>query len=319
PDPSYANATLTQRSKRHPSAQRTANLIFHTLKSYAIMLHRDNSLPPFIHPRTVSEGYDAEQVKLLTNCISLIRMLNTGTGTRKLFWKNVRLEFERVIAEYRLFSRWQIIAAMQALSLYVLIRLHEGETEHNNVDYVLQQAVFAVASYIASMGMICDVQSPNCIYGPQISWNDWIFEESARRIGIIYRIVAFVTNLDLSGLCPMSGDLLLSPLPARKTLWEAMTEETWDKESQRDNLHIIYGLAKNGDLVRVGGEFEEFHYCLDAILSVQGPSAEKPWREKRDWEEWCAGMDGLGGLVLFAASLTAEQGLGIPSLASRVS
>jgi hypothetical protein len=38
-------------------------------------------------------------------------------------------------------NKWELLAAMQALLIYVLIRLEEGETEHNNFDFLLGAAV----------------------------------------------------------------------------------------------------------------------------------------------------------------------------------
>lgn len=38
-------------------------------------------------------------------------------------------------------SKWELLAAMQALSIYVLIRLDEGETDYNNFDFLLITAV----------------------------------------------------------------------------------------------------------------------------------------------------------------------------------
>jgi len=33
--------------------------------------------------------------------------------------------------------KWELLAAMQALSIYIIIRLDEGETDHNNFDSLL--------------------------------------------------------------------------------------------------------------------------------------------------------------------------------------
>lgn len=47
-------------------------------------------------------------------------------------------------------NQWQLLAAMQALSIYVLIRVEEGETDFNNFDSVLIAAVivcFRLCSY----------------------------------------------------------------------------------------------------------------------------------------------------------------------------
>jgi len=44
-------------------------------------------------------------------------------------------------------DKWELLGAMQALSVYVLIRLDEGETEHNNVDHLLEKAVIVSLLY----------------------------------------------------------------------------------------------------------------------------------------------------------------------------
>jgi len=36
---------------------------------------------------------------------------------------------------------WELLAAMQALSIYLLIRLNEGESEFNNIDVLLMTTV----------------------------------------------------------------------------------------------------------------------------------------------------------------------------------
>lgn len=38
-------------------------------------------------------------------------------------------------------TKWELLAAMQALSIYILVRLDEGETEHNDFDFLLLEAV----------------------------------------------------------------------------------------------------------------------------------------------------------------------------------
>lgn len=38
-------------------------------------------------------------------------------------------------------NAWELLAGLQALSIYILIRLEEGETEHNNLDSMLQTMV----------------------------------------------------------------------------------------------------------------------------------------------------------------------------------
>jgi hypothetical protein len=92
--------SLIQRPKVGTGSQRTANLILHTLKSYPLMMLRYNTLPPFIHPGLISSDVEGNYMEPLTNCISLVQMISGGVqGSRKLFWKNVRLECERLCEE----------------------------------------------------------------------------------------------------------------------------------------------------------------------------------------------------------------------------
>jgi hypothetical protein len=100
--PTYNIRLLIPRPKMRTGTQKIANLILYTLKSYPLMIMRHNSLPPFIHSRWISSNSENNFMEPLTNCISLVRMINSGVqGSRKLFWKNVRMECERLCGEVR--------------------------------------------------------------------------------------------------------------------------------------------------------------------------------------------------------------------------
>lgn len=97
--PTYHLRSFNHRTRMNTGAQRTSNLILHTLKSYPMMLRRDNTLPPFVHPHLVSNEVQNNDMEPLTNCINLVHMLSSRFhGTRKLFWKNVRMECESLYA-----------------------------------------------------------------------------------------------------------------------------------------------------------------------------------------------------------------------------
>lgn len=97
--PTYNLRSFNYRTRLNTGAQRIAKLIFHTLKSYPIMISRDKRLPPFIHPYLVTEDAENSDMEPLTNCINLMHMLSSRfNGSRKLFWKNVRMECEILYA-----------------------------------------------------------------------------------------------------------------------------------------------------------------------------------------------------------------------------
>lgn len=92
--------SLILRPRLKSGAQRTAKLILHTLKSYPLMMLRHNTLPPFIHRYPISFDVENGHMEPLSNCISLVHMIsNRVQGSRKLFWRNVRLECERFLEE----------------------------------------------------------------------------------------------------------------------------------------------------------------------------------------------------------------------------
>jgi len=44
-------------------------------------------------------------------------------------------------------NRWELLAAVQALAVYFIVRVSEGETEYNNFDSLLQ-TTFLVSKYL---------------------------------------------------------------------------------------------------------------------------------------------------------------------------
>ncbi|KAF2801434.1 uncharacterized protein BDZ99DRAFT_553252 [Mytilinidion resinicola] len=299
--PTFAVRSLIQRPKMTTGTQRIGNLILHTLKSYPLMMLRHNILPPFIHPRITSSDSEDNYMEPLTNCISLVHMISSGVqGSRKLFWKNVRLECERLHEEHLTLNKWGLLAAMQALSIYILIRLDEGETDHNNFDFLLLATVAVIAKQLSNI-ISCNTRSAICNYGLGVSWKDWIYEESRRRLAVVYRVVNMLVYFEPAAMCHLQEDLVLAPLPAKKQLWEAGDEFRWKSESERDpGVQTAFGLAANGELVKLD---EGQVYCSDAILLHRPLDASTPSRGIANWEEWCSGMDGFGGLVMLAASL----------------
>ncbi|KAI0859962.1 hypothetical protein F4860DRAFT_504391 [Xylaria cubensis] len=300
--PTSAVRSLVRRPKLQAGMQRISHLIFHTLKSYPLMILHHNTLPPFIHPATVSSDDEHPHMWPLTNCISLMHMIAGGVpGSRRLFWKNVQLECERVSYEHDKLQKWELLAAMQALSIYILIRLDEGETDYNNFDALLVKTFIAAAQKMGRIDLACQRQCGLCNSDLQASWREWIFRESRRRLAILYRVMNMLIHFEPTAMCDMPAEFILAPLPAKKQLWEAADEFSWKAESQRKRgIQVSFGLAADGELVEID---EGRLSCSDSWLSNKSMSTKAPPRSKVNWEEWCAGMDGFGGLVMLAASL----------------
>ncbi|KAF1960713.1 hypothetical protein CC80DRAFT_403528 [Byssothecium circinans] len=301
--PKFLIRSLIPKASVQRGASRSVTLILHTLQSYPRAMMRHDALPPFIHPEFISPGVGEKSVEPLANCISLVHMISSRVrGSRKLFWKNVRLECEHILAELLNLDKWQLLTAMQALSIYTITRLDEGETDDNNVDFLLLSTIAAIVQQIMCVDAQCNTPSAHCSYNGKPSWQDWIYEESRRRLSIVLRVVGMLVYFEPTLMCNLQTDLLLAPLPSRKQLWEADNEFKWQHESKSDDdLMSTFGLAASGDLLKLNTSHT---FCADAVLYYKDPN-EVAGREKSvvNWEEWCAGMDGFGALVMLAASL----------------
>ncbi|GMG01826.1 unnamed protein product [Aspergillus oryzae] len=117
-------------------------------------------------------------------------------------------------------------------------------------------------------------------------------------IALVHMIVVnMLVYFEPAAMCGLRTDLVIAPLPARKQLWEAGDELLWKAESQRESgFQTVYGLAASGDLVQLGKD--QLHSTNEVLLHKTVTA-----RGSANWEEWCSGMDGLGGLVMLAASL----------------
>ncbi|KAK9780157.1 putative Transcription factor domain-containing protein [Seiridium cardinale] len=178
--PADNSRSLVQRPKTKTGMQSTASLILHTLKSFSLMILHHNTLPPFIHPSLVCSDVGNDDMESLNNCISLMHMASSGVqGSLKLFWKNVRQECERLYDVRLQLNKLQLLAAMQALSIYIITRLDQGVTDYNNLDARLIATVTALAMQFNSV-------APRGIYESNhdagTGWRDWIYEESRRRL-----------------------------------------------------------------------------------------------------------------------------------------
>jgi hypothetical protein len=103
--------------------------------------------------------------------------------------------------------------------------------------------------------------------------------------------------------CDPKTELVLAPLPAKKQLWEADDAASWKAEIERERgPPTNFALAASGELVKLA---EGYIYC-DHAATLNGPlNARDLWTGTGNWQDWCLGMDGFGGLVMLTASLIA--------------
>ncbi|KAH7406726.1 hypothetical protein DE146DRAFT_753280 [Phaeosphaeria sp. MPI-PUGE-AT-0046c] len=278
-------------------ANTTSILMMRMLTSYPMMLRDPTSPPPFIHPLFLTS--EERPLESLNTCVSLMQMLGSGIkGSKKLVWKNIRLECERLQVQWTNLDAWELLSSMQALLLYMLLRLQDGEKEYNDFDVLLLSTMWVVGCAMNDRIVNFNCSSPlGLSFGT--TYSDWVFEESRRRLGLVFRIIGMLFSTDPAAACTLLDGFLISPLPSHKRLWEARDKTEWTTRRGLDAEHeVTFGIRPGSQM----GKLETGH---SVPIGHYASSWEQPTESESNthWQEWSLGMDSLGALIMLAASL----------------
>ncbi|CAH0022443.1 unnamed protein product [Clonostachys rhizophaga] len=279
-----------QRPKMTTGGQRTATLIRYTLQSYTQKLLHQNDMPPFIHPHSLSTtGGSEPRISSLNTCTSLLHVLHCGVpGSPALFWRNVQCECERLRNEALSMNKWELLAALQALAIYIIERLNTDGTGYETLDALLIRTVTDLAQQCSNIDINVDLN-------PERLWYDWIFNEST------HRVIDMLVHFEPAAMCPFyNTSLVIAPLPAKKQLWKAHNASAWHRERELGaGAQTSFALFANGELIDV----EQVPLRVrDWRRDVGLLNAESQPESTANWREWCSGMDEFGSLVMLVAS-----------------
>ncbi|KAF7959519.1 hypothetical protein EAE96_001135 [Botrytis aclada] len=243
-----------------------------TLPTYPLMLlpSNDEGLPPFIHP------YFTDRKALpapLATCAVLIQWISVKNENNVLFiWGCIRMEIDRICAQYTTYKSEESVAALQAITVYFLLRISEDNEKATNFDVPLISTMIKVSMHVAHLAE--ELQNEGVP-----SWKDWALAESIRRTIIILFFIDLF--FDVSSSIPEyrcdENRLKYMTLPCSRKLWRATTNEAWENEyaNSMKGIQLTYG---------------------DLINSRTRP-------EDRRLDGWLSQLDDFGMLVLAAASL----------------
>jgi hypothetical protein len=116
-----------------------------------------------------------------------------------------------------------------------------------------------------------------------------------------FRIIGMLFSTEPAGGCFLLDGFLLAPLPARKQLWEAREETQWIQENGRGAGDAnMFGIKVSGQMAKLN---ERSTMTKSTVVLSIYPDEVGDAESNANWEQWCSGMDGLGALVMLAASL----------------
>ncbi|KAF2656567.1 hypothetical protein K491DRAFT_691804 [Lophiostoma macrostomum CBS 122681] len=270
-----------------PAAMASRNIATSILRGIPDMMRRRATFPPFIHHRCY--GSEADNWRLptsLANAVSISHMFyRRDEQTRGLIWRTIDAEQQRLITECesRYMNEIELLATVQSVLIYVLMRIVDGPTDEPDLDARLLDT--------ANRTLIClkhesgDFIKDEEFQGLPPPWSVWITIESFRRTVHVYRIANLLFNINIDVTCPDIPEFVVAPLPAGKTLWRANNAEDWAREWQKQvEETTFHGILRNGDLVKLKNGINE--------------------RKQGNWDRWYASADELGILAVLSASLS---------------
>lgn len=145
--PAQFTSLLTPRSPFIPShlssgSQIGRTFLLQNIQSYATLL-ASSRLPPFIHPVSLpSQGPALHSSAPLEICKSIISLYASKTAaTSPFIWRSIAIEKERFMEELECADEWTTLSMLQALTLYILLRIFDQGSFSVDFDHELVHAM----------------------------------------------------------------------------------------------------------------------------------------------------------------------------------
>ncbi|PVI02800.1 hypothetical protein DM02DRAFT_670214 [Periconia macrospinosa] len=281
--------------------------ILSTLRAYPRMMTKSSNLPPFIHRMGCGLYFNEQEawkapdsyttdafapLNPLAACIDIARIFCSGSPkSNEFLWRSIDNEQKRISDELPQYSNGEILAAMQASLIYIIMQLISFGPEHfkKNRDW---QNLNKRSCLRLRKPEICNISPPH-LRSTRPTWEEWIFEETQRRT----TVVSFLLALEIgSEPCNVLADPRRITVPGEKALWEANTRSDWEREYSASLAGRSQPpIETMSDLAIAKYSSEE----TAAVISDGMFGSTITTEEFMD--DWYAGLDSLG--MAFAAVL----------------
>lgn len=112
-----------------PSSQIGGTFLLQSIQSYATVLATSN-LAPFIHSISLpTHGPSLPSSAPLEICKSIVSLYKTKTASTSPFiWRSVTMEKDRFMNELEDADTWTMLAMLQAITVYILLRIFDNDS-----------------------------------------------------------------------------------------------------------------------------------------------------------------------------------------------
>jgi len=224
--------------------------IIRQMKTYPTLLVR-NGKAPFIHPQA---GHPWPLIPPpLQDAISTSALyMSKNEKNEAMVWDIVSTKAAALIEPRASWSVAEHLACLQALVIYQIIRLFDGDirarADAEKSDNILADWTDRLVGRTGANTSMGAVVSN--------SWEGWVFEESVSRTIIVSRMVQAMFMIVKQGFCTLVEAVTEMSFTSQKALWYAPTAVHWQqacKQNKRFYLHRMdfTELIAKGDLSEV--------------------------------------------------------------------
>ncbi|KAI0451562.1 hypothetical protein F5B21DRAFT_516601 [Xylaria acuta] len=292
-----------QALRRGASTQQSlmAKMLIGQVENYPRMLIQGSRLPPFIFPQCVLNNRLCHQCisengshqclpEPLANCAALARMYyGHGANNPQFVWKTIYNEQKRLYEQFRTFDVPTLLAAVQAVIMYILAQAQDTES-------MAQGDAASMAVTLSEMTKTLHFRSKyqiGILHNPNLSQKTWIIHESIRRTINLFYVIGIVLIIRIGGAKQASGcGIRETPLPCGRELWEPEATETFGIRLHRYKSRLV----SNRGLV-----IDDLYNALDPGRSGNNDATDS--LVQKDLVTWCESLDDLGTLVWMASIL----------------
>lgn len=219
------------------------------MKTWSAMFAQ-RSTTPFIHRSFFSGvgggGHGAvgceESEDVMLEALSTCALYATGNRENgRAVFELVRRKATRLV-EGKGDGKWkgpgELLASLQALLLYQIIRLFDGDIRLRadaEVDAVVQvRWTVELLKYFRPLRQLDTMVDQFMAYDKEmglakrIGWQEWVFDESVRRTILTSYMIQGVYSFLKEGMDPVCGRVEKLSFTAQKELWEAPSEFHWN-------------------------------------------------------------------------------------------
>ncbi|KIH88423.1 hypothetical protein SPBR_06801 [Sporothrix brasiliensis 5110] len=252
---------------------------------------------------------------IMAACVGISHAFVTRSAhSDEFLWRSIDKEHQNIVNRLRSLSFGEIFVSIQALAIYTTMRLIVYGREYFCSDM----------SLLDTMGKLSDrfhelwhgpftpahYEDSDLIRTERPKWENWIFDETRRRIVTICWLMSLAVN-SRSHTYKLSQPEKF-PLPSSRRLWEADSQSAWEREydNHRFEKHILFQSAMHSNPISNGPRFKlttvgDLSRAIDRAVADEGSfglPSNKALYEDDLLAYWHAGVDSLGMMVTAAAA-----------------